>query len=109
MNNQANQNDRFSTNIDTATKSLRGNECEKAYDMITEAMHLAPDSPQPHNLLGIYFELKGNDDKARRHYRAAYALDPTYKPACWNLEQICTLLGNTKLRTFDFGDEQAKA
>jgi len=104
MNNQVLTNEKFSLNILQAVKSLRGGEYEKAYGFIVESMRIDPDAPQPHNLLGIMYELKGNGSKARCHYRAAYSLDPTFEPACRNLEQICTLLDNYKLRTYDFGD-----
>ena len=62
------------------------------------------DAPQPHNLLGIYYELGGEIDLARRHYRAAYSLDPTFSPACRNLEQISLALSNERPRIFDFGE-----
>ncbi len=95
----------FTKCISQAADSLRHCEMEKAHDLIVEAICIDPDAPQPHNLLGIWFELNGNDDKARRHYRAAYSLDPTFKPACKNLEQICTMLKNLKPYSYDFGDE----
>lgn len=96
--------DTFNQYINTAALSLKKHELEEAYDLIIEALHIAPDAPQPHNLLGIWFELKGDGDKARRHYRAAYALDPTFKPACRNLEHICNLYGSIMPYSYDFGD-----
>ncbi len=98
-------NEMFVTQITQAASCLRSNDFEKAYDLIAEAMRMEPGAPQPHNLLGIWFELHGNGDKARRHYRAAYSLDPTFSPACKNLEQICTFFDNTYARTYAFGDE----
>jgi len=105
MENQVLTNEKFSLNISLAVKSLRSDEYEKAYGFIVEAMRIDPNAPHPHNLLGIMYELKGDGSRARRHYRAAYSLDPTFEPACRNLEQICTLLDNYKLRTYDFGDD----
>lgn len=98
-------NEIFTDTITKASNRLRCNDFEEAYDLITEAMRIDPDAPQPHNLLGIWLELKGNGDKARKHYRAAYSLDPSFKPACKNLEQSCTILDNKSPRTYDFGDE----
>lgn len=109
MYNQVLTNENFSLNISQAVKSLRDNEYEKAYGFIVEAMRIDPDAPHPHNLLGIMYELKGDGSRARRHYRAAYSLDPTFEPACRNLEQICTLLDNYKLRAYDFGDGAVKS
>ncbi len=104
MKNSVILNDQFSIYIAQATQCLRNNESEKAFDIIIKAMQMDPDAPQPHNLLGILHELKGDGNRARRHYRAAYSLDPTFKPACKNLEQICTVLDDKKPRVYDFGD-----
>jgi lipoprotein NlpI len=97
-------NEPFIQKIRQAADKLRQYEFKDAYPLIVEAIRVNPDAPQPHNLLGIWFELTGDGDKARKHYRAAYALDPTFKPACRNLERICTMFeyGRTPL---DFGDE----
>jgi lipoprotein NlpI len=70
-------------------------------------MNENPDSPEPQNLLGIWYEFQGNNDLARRHYRAAYALDPTYKPSSINLERISTFFSAHKIPV-DFGEEQRK-
>lgn len=98
------QNEKFALNVSQAAMCLRNNEFENAYIMIVEAMSIDPDAPHPHNLLGVFYELKGDGNRARKHYRAAYSLDPTYRPACWNLEQICTVL-DVNLRTYDLGDK----
>ncbi len=97
-------NNLFTKCLSLATQSLRHHEQEKAYYEIIEAMRIFPDSPQPHNLLGIWFEINGDDIMARRHYRAAYSLDPTFKPACKNIERICTF-ENPEPFAYDFGDE----
>lgn len=93
----------FIQNIRQATDRLRRYELADAYKLIVEAIRINPDAPQPHNLLGIWFELEGNGDKARKHYRAAYSLDPTFKPACKNLERICTMFEYGRI-PYDFGD-----
>ena len=97
-------NNLFTKCLSLAAQSLRHHEQEKAYYEIIEAMRIFPDSPQPHNLLGIWFEINGDDIMARRHYRAAYSLDPTFKPACKNIERICTF-ENPEPFAYDFGDE----
>ena len=93
----------FIENIRQASERLRIRDYDCAYSLIVEAMCADPNAPQPHNLLGILYELSGDGNLARRHYRAAYSLDPTYKPACSNLERICTDFSN-KLRSYDYGD-----
>ena len=72
----------YSQSVSQAVSCLQSFRYEKAYELILRAMEERPDAPQPHNLLGIYYELGGNIDLARRHYRAAYSLDPTFRPAC---------------------------
>lgn len=61
-------------------------EFDKCYDEVCAAMAKYPDLPNPHNLLGIILEKKGRHPDAMRHFRAAWALDPTYLPARYNLE-----------------------
>jgi len=61
----------------------------EAYDFDTAASWaqaaIALDSsrPEAYNLLGVLLERRGGRLEAQRYYRAALALDPTYKPA-WN-------------------------
>jgi Tfp pilus assembly protein PilF len=95
---------KFTTYIIDAISKLHNHELDKSYQLILYALNENPDSPKPHNLLGIWYELKGNNDLARKHYRAAYALDPTYKPASVNLERVCTFFITRKI-PIDFGDE----
>jgi tetratricopeptide (TPR) repeat protein len=97
--------DTFSHHIKKAADKLQELELKAAYELIVESIALDPDSPQPQNLLGLWYELSGNADKARRHFRAAYSLDPTYKPACINLERVCTLFASRSI-PLDFGVPQ---
>ncbi len=60
-------------------------EFSESVKLITKAMSEYPDSPQPHNLIGIVYEKSGNHCMAMKHFRASYALDPTYSPAEKNL------------------------
>ena len=63
---------------------------QKCVTMICEAMGEYPNAPQPHNLLGIVMEKEGDHAGAMKHFRAAYALDPTYLPARQNLDYYGT-------------------
>lgn len=56
--------------------------CEK---LLCEAMFKYPHAPHPHNLYGIILEKKGDHYRAMNHFRAAWALDPSYLPANHNL------------------------
>lgn len=95
---------KFNKHIKDAIDKLRNDDFEESYKIIINAIGINPNAPEPHNLLGIWFELNGSDDKARKHYRVAYVLDPTYKPACSNLERVSTLFLSRRI-PFDFGDE----
>lgn len=56
-------------------------------EKVRKAMCLYPHSPIPHNLMGILMVKQKNHLLALKHFRAAYALDPTYLPARNNLDQ----------------------
>lgn len=58
-------------------------ECENS---ILKAMEKYPHSPVPHNLLGVILEYQDDSSNAIKHFRAAWALDPSYIPAKFNLE-----------------------
>ena len=95
--------DGFHKQIIEAVLKLQNHEYEKSYKLIVIALSDNPDAPEPHNLLGIWFELNHDHETALRHYRAAYALDPTYKPACKNIERICTHSSYDD-QSYDFGN-----
>lgn len=62
-------------------------ECEK---MITDSMKKYPHAPEPHNLMGMFLEVDDNHLLAMKHFKAAWALDPTYLPSRHNLEAFGT-------------------
>ena len=62
---------------------LRLDKFDECKMLIEEEMARTPDSPIPQNLLGILEERRFEKEKAIRHYRASYSLDPTYTPALW--------------------------
>ena len=68
-------------------------QCES---LITDAMRQNPHAPEPHNLFGILLEKEGNHPAAMKHFRAAWALDPTYRPARYNLESYGTFYSTGK-------------
>jgi len=59
------------------------NECEA---LICAAMFEHPHDAVPHNLMGLLLEKQNRHAEAMRHFRAAYALDPPYRPSSWNME-----------------------
>ena len=103
MNKKEIKSDKFSNIIKEVSEKLHIHEFEESYKMIINALSTNPDAPEPHNLLGLWYELNKNYDLARKHYRAAYSLDPTYKPATINLERVCTMFSCNRI-PFDFGE-----
>lgn len=68
-------------------------ECES---ILAKAMGVFPHAPQPHNLFGIVFEKEGDHVQAMKHFRAAWALDPTYLPARTNMDLFATFYSSGK-------------
>ena len=75
---------------DGVRKYAKAQDYQKCVTMICKAMGEFPNAPEPHNLLGIVMEKEGDHVGAMRHFRAAYALDPTYLPARQNLDHYGT-------------------
>lgn len=75
--------------LDVLCASVRALVSDGAYESciepICKAMEKYPHAPEPHNLLGIILEKTGDHLTAMKHFRAAWALDPTYLPANHNL------------------------
>lgn len=67
---------------------VRFNHIEESKKMVVEAMGEYPDAAEPHNLYGILMERMGEHVGAMKHFRAAWALDPTYEPAKRNMERF---------------------
>lgn len=67
------------------------NECER---QILAMMERFPHNPEPHNLLGIVSEKKGDHLLALKHFRVALSLNPSYAPAIHNLETYATLFSH---------------
>jgi len=65
---------------------------ERKFDAAREHVRLAigenSTKPEALNLLGALTEIRGDWLEALKHYRAAVALDPSYKPATENIDRI---------------------
>ena len=96
-----------STQLQTLCAAVRkyaaARDYQKCAAMICKAMGEFPSAPQPHNLFGIVLEKEGDHVLAMKHFRAAYALDPTYTPARQNLEVYGTFYSCGKC-AFDESD-----
>ncbi len=85
---------KISSELTELCTSVKAFVIDGAYDACIEpicrAMERYPHAPQPHNLLGIVLEKMGDHPAAMKHFRAAWALDPTYLPASHNLNTYGT-------------------
>lgn len=73
--------------IRALVKQRNYTECEV---ILQSAIGKYPHSSEPHNLYGVLYEEQGDHVAAMKHFRAAWALDPTYLPARFNIEQYST-------------------
>lgn len=67
--------------------SIRERRLDVALARLRRAIALEPTRPEAFNLLGAAVHLGGERYKAQSYFRAALALDPTYRPARVNLER----------------------
>lgn len=72
-------------------------------ELIAKAMAKFPHAPQPHNLMGIQLESRCDHIAAMKHFRAAWALDPTYLPARININQYADMF--CKNRKYAYTEE----
>ncbi len=86
INNELNNRENLTKLCDTVKDLIGMQDYQTCENMICQAMGSYPHAPQPHNLIGILLEKKGDHSCAMKHFRAAWALDPTYLPARQNLE-----------------------
>ena len=87
-------------------KLINKGKYEESRLLAADAMKNYPDAPEPHNIFGIVLEKQGNHASAMRHFRAAYALDPSYAPARQNLENFGTFEQNLGCAFGDLEEQQ---
>jgi len=102
MTNYASQ---FNKYIQLTINNLKEKNYSQAEENIKQAMLVNPHSPVVQNLYGILEELLREDHLALKHYRAAYAFDPTYEPAIRNLKRITSIDHRFDKIDVDFGDK----
>ena len=72
--------------IEQAKSLMEKKEYSACEALLSTLMFQHPHDAVPHNLMGLLLERKGSHSQAMRHFRAAYALEPGYAPAAWNIE-----------------------
>lgn len=95
----------YQVKIEQAISSLKEQDYSSAQEYLKQAMLEDWNAPEVHNLFGALLEIQGDFLLAIKHYRAAYALDPTYKPVIRNIERITTFSLKPCLIEPDYGDK----
>ena len=83
--------DCFEALCDSAKRLIYDGDFNGCESLIAEAMRKNPHAPQPHNLMGVLFEIKDDHKTAMKHFRAAWSLDPAYRPARQNLNNFSSM------------------
>jgi DNA-binding NtrC family response regulator len=73
--------------IRSAREHLRDRLLDVALEQIRTAISLDPGKPEAFNLMGAACELRQDVEGARKYYRTAYWLDPSYEPSRLNIER----------------------
>lgn len=97
--------DSFEKCIKESINNIKIGNLNEAIEYIHEAMLQDDSSPKSHNLLGIIYEMRGELDLARKHYRASYSLDPTFKASSINLERISSFSYKFNIENIKYGYE----
>lgn len=79
---------------------------ETAEDQLANWFKEEPESAVIQHLYGVICECRGEKDKAIKHYRAAYALDPSFEYASLNLERLVSGLTLRRSTTIYYGNEK---
>ncbi|MCK8825046.1 response regulator [Fuchsiella alkaliacetigena] len=93
----------FGSYVEFAKSCINQRQYDRAVETLREAISIDSSQPEPFNLLGVLLELDGKVKEAQKQYRAALALDPTYKPAQDNLERTSKF--DYKLQGMNLGED----
>jgi DNA-binding NtrC family response regulator len=96
----------YSESIATARRRAREGALGAAEESAVKAVGRTPSRPEAYHLLGVVCDLRGERLPAQAYYRAALALDPTYRASEINLDRSAGIAPETPLQ---YGDESAKS
>jgi len=96
----------FEDILNLAKAEINKKNFSEAIELLKKATSTDSEKPEPFNLLGIIYELKNQQAKAMKMYRAALALDPSYRPATDNLQRASEMTNQPDINDMDLGDEE---
>lgn len=94
--------------LNYAKRCINNQDLEEGHKYVKKAVSLDTSKPEAFNLLGVILEYKNNPLEAQKQYRAALALDPSFKPAQQNLERTSQFEYSKKDIKIDEEQEQDK-
>jgi len=99
--------DGFEEYLNLAKSEINNRNFKEAVELLKKATSENTEKPGPFNLLGIIYELQGNQPRAMKMYRTALSLDPTYRPADNNLQRAgeMGMENKTDIEDRNLGDE----
>lgn len=77
----------YQASLEYAKGCINRKDFDKAYIYLQKSIGIELMKSEAYNLLGVILELKNEVVEALKMYRAALAIDPTYKPADLNLQR----------------------
>jgi CheY-like chemotaxis protein len=80
----------YDTRLELAKRCISRRDFAAAREHARQAVALDPARPEALNLNGALLEIDGQREEAARSYRAALAVDPTYKPAKENVNRLAS-------------------
>ncbi len=97
----------FKEYLNLAKAEINRRNFDKAIKLLKKATSANSEKPEPFNLLGVIYELRGDHPKAMKMYRTALSLDPTYRPADDNLQRASEMSMENKadIENRNLGDE----
>lgn len=78
----------YSHHIQYARQLISRREFGEAMDILKKAIGLEPLKAEPHNMMGVLLEIQGELEGAKKHYKAALAMEPGYIQAQTNLIRV---------------------
>lgn len=98
--------DNFNEILNLAKAEINKKNFNNAIELLKKATSKDSEKPEPFNLMGIIYELKNQQAKAMKMYRAALALDPSYRPATENIQRASETTTYPDINDRDLGDEE---